>query len=851
MDSYDANAATLLTITFNSTTANINAQLSTRGAIIGAVTNAQNQPLADIEVAAEEYYQLHTGSYNWRQVALDYSDTAGKYTLCCMNPGSYRIRFGDARQRYITEYYDQVLFPDAFGPETVTMVQVTPTMTTTNINAQLSMYSQMIGNVTDALGNPASQIAVNMFRYDLTGGGSWNQINTAYTNENGAYSGQVLPGRYRIYFSDLRAFPNYYINEYYENAPTLDAATDITITGSSTITIDATLDAKARITGRVTDSSGNPAANIRVSLYEQTEFNGWLSNFPVETDSNGNYMIGGLKSGVYRIGFSDERAQRRYVNEFYNDRATTVQEADDITVPTDDALVSGIDAQLAKLSTLQGQVTNENGEPLPFISITPQRYVDLGIDGVYWQSAEYGETDENGEYTIAGLFPGLYRLHIQDYSGVYQGEWYDNQGYEATATTFQLAAETVLTGVNAQLTNEPFSWPPLAQNDETIVSEGEMINHPNILNNDFNDSEGRLQAITVALPAHGTLNLDTDGIFTYLHDGSEASNDHFTYRVNDGIKQSNLATVTITILPINDLPVANDDATLVVRSGTVTVLTGGATSLLANDSDPDDATLTAAVLANPQHGTLTLNSNGTFTYHHNGDSATSDSFTYRALDGFGAADSATVTITIADEAPLTFNKTVSIEGIKPRCTTVAELKVPVGTTIVYCYTVRNNNTQAVTSHSLVDSHLGQLLTNAAFNLAPGATYSTTFTQTLSVTTTNVATWTAIVAPAETNLLAPLAITAQKAATVRIAGPKDDSDNDTIPDNLERAGDIDGDNIPNFLDTDADGDGVGDQAEVGASPLQPQDSNNNGIPDYLDATIQTGGTDRLYLPLIYR
>ena len=768
-----------------------------------------------------------------------------------MNPGSYRIRFGDARQRYITEYYDQVLFPDAFGPETVTMVQVTPTMTTTNINAQLSMYSQMIGNVTDALGNPASQIAVNMFRYDLTGGGSWNQINTAYTNENGAYSGQVLPGRYRIYFSDLRAFPNYYINEYYENAPTLDAATDITITGSSTITIDATLDAKARITGRVTDSSGNPAANIRVSLYEQTEFNGWLSNFPVETDSNGNYMIGGLKSGVYRIGFSDERAQRRYVNEFYNDRATTVQEADDITVPTDDALVSGIDAQLAKLSTLQGQVTNENGEPLPFISITPQRYVDLGIDGVYWQSAEYGETDENGEYTIAGLFPGLYRLHIQDYSGVYQGEWYDNQGYEATATTFQLAAETVLTGVNAQLTNEPFSWPPLAQNDETIVSEGEMINHPNILNNDFNDSEGRLQAITVALPAHGTLNLATDGIFTYLHDGSEASSDHFTYRVNDGIQQSNLATVTITILPINDLPVANDDAALVVRGGTVTALTGGATSLLANDSDPDDATLTAAVLTNPQHGTLTLNSNGTFTYHHNGDSATSDSFTYRALDGFGAADSATVTITIADEAPLTFNKTVSIEGIKPRCTTVAELKVPVGTTIVYCYTVRNNNTQAVTSHSLVDSHLGQLLTNAAFNLAPGATYSTTFTQTLSVTTTNVATWTAIVAPAETNLLAPLAITAQKAATVRIAGPKDDSDNDTIPDNLERAGDIDGDNIPNFLDTDADGDGVGDQAEVGASPLQPQDSNNNGIPDYLDATIQTGGTDRLYLPLIYR
>jgi len=852
-DTYEPSAATLLTITYNMTTTNINAQLAERGAITGVVTNESGTPLENITVRAE--FQDAENSQRWHSANEVQTDSNGHYNLCCLNPQSYRVSFGDPQMTYITEYYDNVLYPDVFGPETVTMVQVSATVTTTQINAQLSTYSRIVGRITDKLGHPAAQIAVSMLRYDLTAGGSWNDINTAYTDANGYYGGQVLPGRYRLYFSDLRSAPNYYINEYYDNAPDLESATDITITGQSTITINATLAAKARITGTVTDSSGNPAVGIRVSLYEETEFNGWLSNFSVETDNNGNYVIGGLSSGAYRVGFSDERGNRLYNNEFYNDRAT-VQEADDIIVPTDEAIVPGINAQLAKLSTLQGQVTNENGDPLALIIVTAQRYLDLGEGAHYWESAGYAETDAMGQYEITGLYAGLYRLRFQDYNGNYQDEWYDNRGYELVATTFSLDVETTLTGHNAQLANEPFTWPPLAQPDETSVNEGDSINHvfegsSSVLNNDLNDSEGILQAATITQPAHGQLTLNPDGTFTYTHDGSESPSDFFTYRANDGVKQSNIATVTITILPVNDPPVAADDAATVLRGGTITALNGGATSVLANDSDAEGTPLTAAVVTNPQHGTLTLNGDGTFSYTHNGDSATSDSFTYRAVDGLSTADTATVTITIIDEAPLTFSKTVSIEGIKPRCTAPDEIKAPVGTTIIYCYTVRNNGAQPATNHTLVDSHLGQLLTNHAHTVAPGATYSTTFTQTLTVTTTNVATWTASMAPTTAVAQSPQVISAQKSATVHISGPTDDSDQDTIPDNLEKAGDIDQDNIPNFLDTDADGDGVGDRLEAGASPLQPQDSDNDGIPDYLDATIQTGGSRQLYLPLIHR
>ena len=76
------------------------------------------------------------------------------------------------------------------------------------------------------------------------------------------------------------------------------------------------------------------------------------------------------------------------------------------------------------------------------------------------------------------------------------------------------------------------------------------------------------------------------------------------------------------------------------------------------------------------------------------------------------------------------------------------------------------------------------------------------------------------------------VSSQVAATARVSGPGDDQDNDTIPDNIEGAADVDGDNLPNFLDTDSDGDGLLDIEEVGPDPTHPRDSNHDGIPDYL-------------------
>jgi hypothetical protein len=203
----------------------------------------------------------------------------------------------------------------------------------------------------------------------------------------------------------------------------------------------------------------------------------------------------------------------------------------------------------------------------------------------------------------------------------------------------------------------------------------------------------------------------------------------------------------------------------------------------------------------------------------------------------GASDPTIIAADPLPDAGFTLSKTVGIDGITPTCTAQGTLKVPVNTTVVYCYTVHNTGAVALIRHTLVDSHLGTLLDDMAFAVAPGATFSHTATATVAVDTTNVATWTAIAddgaGAAAVDAIDAVTTTVDASAVVIISAAGDDQDADTIPDNIETAEDVDGDNLPNFLDTNSDGDAVLDRDEVGPDPNNPQDTDGDGVPDFLD------------------
>jgi large repetitive protein len=171
-----------------------------------------------------------------------------------------------------------------------------------------------------------------------------------------------------------------------------------------------------------------------------------------------------------------------------------------------------------------------------------------------------------------------------------------------------------------------------------------------VLANDGDLDGDSLSAALVSGPSDGTLALNPNGSFFYTPAANFNGRDSFSYRASDGTLTSNLATVTITVGAVNDTPAGVADAYTTAED---TVLTVPAPGVLANDTDPDGTTLTAVLESGPTHGTLALNTNGSFTYTPSANYNGPDTFTYQASDGTARSNPATVTITVTpvNDAP--------------------------------------------------------------------------------------------------------------------------------------------------------------------------------------------------------
>jgi len=195
------------------------------------------------------------------------------------------------------------------------------------------------------------------------------------------------------------------------------------------------------------------------------------------------------------------------------------------------------------------------------------------------------------------------------------------------------------------LTVNPVNDAPVAVDDAFLTDEDTalVIAAAGVLGNDTDADVDPLTAVLVTGPAHGSLTLNPDGSFTYTPDANYHGADSFTYRANDGTDDSNIATVNLTINPVNDAPVAVDDT---YATDLNTPLVVGGAGVLGNDTDVDVDPLTAALVTGPAHGSLTLNSDGSFTYTPDFGYSGADSFTYRANDGTDNSNIATVNLTV-------------------------------------------------------------------------------------------------------------------------------------------------------------------------------------------------------------
>src|SRR5205823_8240505 len=122
-------------------------------------------------------------------------------------------------------------------------------------------------------------------------------------------------------------------------------------------------------------------------------------------------------------------------------------------------------------------------------------------------------------------------------------------------------------------------------------------------------------AVLTSGPTNGSLTLKADGSFTYTPSAPSNGTDSFTYQAKDAAGAvSNVATVTITVNPVNDAPVATNDAYTTNEDTALTVVAPG---VLGNDTDVDVSDTRTAVLvaaSGPANGSLTIKADGSFTY---------------------------------------------------------------------------------------------------------------------------------------------------------------------------------------------------------------------------------------------
>jgi hypothetical protein len=188
--------------------------------------------------------------------------------------------------------------------------------------------------------------------------------------------------------------------------------------------------------------------------------------------------------------------------------------------------------------------------------------------------------------------------------------------------------------------------PSTVDDSATVAEDGTVT--IDVLANDLTDA-GPVSIASVSGPPHGTASVAGDPEkVDYTPDPDFNGTDVFTYVANNADGDSEPTSVTVTVTPVNDAPVAVDDARTTLEDMPVTVDAG------ANDTDIDGDPLTIVGATDGAKGSVVVALDGSaLTYGPNLDANGLDSFTYTISDGHGGTSTARVSITISaqNDAP--------------------------------------------------------------------------------------------------------------------------------------------------------------------------------------------------------
>jgi VCBS repeat-containing protein len=240
--------------------------------------------------------------------------------------------------------------------------------------------------------------------------------------------------------------------------------------------------------------------------------------------------------------------------------------------------------------------------------------------------------------TLAGTAPNITYTPVTNYNGSDSFTFKVNDGHvDSVPATVSI---TISAGNQA----------PVA-NPQSVMTEEDTAKAITLTGSDVDGDT--LTYTVLTQPAHGTLS-GTAPNLTYIPAANYNGPDGFTFKINDGMADSNTETVSIAVSPVDDPPVANSQSVIATEDNERTItLTGG---------DADGDPLTYGIVTSPAHGTV----NGivpNVTYLPSENYCGSDSFTFSVNDGHADSIPATVSITITpvNDPPLANNQFVTTE----------------------------------------------------------------------------------------------------------------------------------------------------------------------------------------------
>ncbi|MBC8354746.1 MAG: SBBP repeat-containing protein [Planctomycetes bacterium] len=145
--------------------------------------------------------------------------------------------------------------------------------------------------------------------------------------------------------------------------------------------------------------------------------------------------------------------------------------------------------------------------------------------------------------------------------------------------------------------------PPTANNDLATTDEDIGVSIV-VLDNDTDPDGDPLSPSITILPTHGTAVVEPGGTIKYTPTPNFHGVDSFNYKANDGTVDSVEVSVSVTVNPVNDAPVANDDSTMTGQDVPVVI------DVLVNDTDLEEASLRISQFSSI-NGTAIIDDNGT------------------------------------------------------------------------------------------------------------------------------------------------------------------------------------------------------------------------------------------------